>query len=72
MGIVTPLLLAFTALFYVNLPTAISILRTSTIDLWNFDVDQTLYVWVVTALFAFALVNGWLTARLVIKLVNLR
>ncbi|MCY1401841.1 hypothetical protein D9M71_169660 [compost metagenome] len=72
LGIATPLLLAFTALFYVNLPMAINIVRTSTIDFWNFDVNQTLYVMVAAALLAFALVNGWLTTQLVIKLTRLR
>jgi hypothetical protein len=70
--IATPLLFAFTALFYVNLPTAINIMRTSTLDLWHFDVDQTLYVMVAGALLAFALVNAWLTGRLIIKLARLR
>ncbi|MDX9671785.1 MULTISPECIES: hypothetical protein [unclassified Pseudomonas] len=67
-----PLTCAFTALFYVNLPSALGIIRSSTLDLWNFDVDRTLYVMVVLALLAFALINASLTLKLIRKWRNLR
>jgi len=60
------------ALFYVNLPAAVGIVRSSTLDLWDFDVDRTLYVMVVVALLVFALVNVGLALRLLIKWQNLR
>ncbi|POA49628.1 hypothetical protein C1893_03900 [Pseudomonas sp. MPR-ANC1] len=67
-----PLTCAFAALFYVNLPAAVRIIRSSTLDLWDFDVDRTLYVMVVLALLAFALINARLTLRLLKKWSNLR
>ncbi|MBV4485952.1 hypothetical protein HU727_010165 [Pseudomonas sp. SWRI153] len=67
-----PLTCAFTALFYVNLPAAVRIVRSSTLDLWDFDIDRTLYVMVVMALLAFALVNGALALRLLRKWHKLR
>lgn len=62
-----PLTCAFMALFYVNLPAAVRIMSTSTLDLWDFDVDRTLYVLVVLALLVFALFNLGLALKLVGK-----
>ncbi|MFI8644373.1 hypothetical protein ACIGJK_06190 [Pseudomonas iridis] len=67
-----PLTGAFAALFYVNLPAAVGIVCSSTLDLWNFDIDRTLYVMVVIALLAFALINAGLTLRLLEKWRSLR
>ncbi|MGU9853520.1 hypothetical protein ACU680_22330 [Pseudomonas koreensis] len=67
-----PLTCAFTVLFYVNLPAAVRIIRSSTLDLWDFDVDRTLYVMVVLALLAFALINVELTLKLLKKWRKLR
>lgn len=67
-----PLTCAFAALFYVNLPAAVRIIRSSTLDLWDFDVDRTLYVMVVLALLAFALINVELTLKLLKKWRKLR
>ncbi|VVO94150.1 hypothetical protein [Pseudomonas fluorescens] len=67
-----PLTCAFAALFYVNLPAAVGIIRSSSVDLWDFDVDRTLYVLVVGALLAFALINTVLTLKLIWKWRNLR
>ncbi|MBP5956392.1 hypothetical protein ICA16_12025 [Pseudomonas anatoliensis] len=67
-----PLTGAFVALFYVNLPAAVGIIRSSSVDLWDFDVDRTLYVMVVVALLAFALINTVLTLKLIWKWRNLR
>jgi hypothetical protein len=67
-----PLTCAFVALFYVNLPAAAGIVRSSKLDLWDFDVDRTLYVMVVLALLAFALINAGLTVKLIRKWRNLR
>ncbi|MBS4088441.1 hypothetical protein [Pseudomonas rustica] len=71
-GRALPLTCAFAALFYVNLPAAVGIIRSSTLDLWDFDVDRTLYVMVVLALLAFALINAGLTLKLLKKWRNLR
>lgn len=62
-----PMTSTFMALFYVNLPTAVRVMNSSTLDLWNFDVDRTLYVLVVLALRVFALFNAWLVVRLIDK-----
>jgi hypothetical protein len=67
-----PLTSAFLALFYVNLPAAVRIMGSSTLDLWDFDVDRTLYVMVVFALMVFALFNARLTLRLCAKWRSLR
>ena len=63
-GCALPLACAFTALFYVNLPAAVRIMRSSRLDLWDFDVDRTLYVLVVMALLFFALFNWGLSLKL--------
>ncbi|MGH8332521.1 MAG: hypothetical protein ACRER3_21210 [Pseudomonas fluorescens] len=67
-----PLTSAFLALFYVNLPAAVKIMDCSTLNLWDFDVDRTLYVMVVFALMVFALFNARLTLRLCAKWCSLR
>lgn len=64
LGRAVPLACAFMALFYVNLPAAVRIMSTSTLDLWDFDVDRTLYVLVVLALLVFALFNLGLALKL--------
>lgn len=71
-GTVFPILVSFFVLFYVNLPTAVGIIKTSTLSLWNFDVDDTLYVMVVWALLAFVLFNVALFVRLISKARRLR
>lgn len=67
-----PLTCAFATLFYVNLPAAVRILRSSEFAPWDFDVDRTLYVMVVIALLAFALINAGLTVKLLRKWRKLR
>jgi hypothetical protein len=64
LGRAVPLTCAFMALFYVNLPAAVRIIGSSTLDLWDFDVDRTLYVLVVLALLVFALFNLGLALKL--------
>ena len=65
--VVFPIFIAFFMLFYVNLPTAVKVMSTSQISLWNFDVDDTLYVMVVWALLAFVIFNFSLFIKLFIK-----
>jgi hypothetical protein len=65
--VVFPIFIAFFMLFYINLPTVFEIMRTSTISLWNFDVDDTLYVMVVWALLAFVIFNLSIFVKLLIK-----
>lgn len=65
--VVFPIFLSFFVLFYVNLPTAVEILSTSTFTLWHFDVDDTLYVMVVWALLAFVVFNLVTFIRLILK-----
>ncbi|MEZ8296064.1 hypothetical protein [Vibrio splendidus] len=65
--IVFPILIAFFMLFYVNLPTAVEVMKTRTFTLWNFDVDDTLYVMVVFALLAFVIFNLALFIKLMLK-----
>lgn len=64
LGTVLPIFIAFFVLFYINLPTAVKIISSSEISLWNFDVDDTLYVMVVYALAAFVIFNGSLLYKL--------
>ncbi|WP_338583880.1 hypothetical protein [Pseudomonas sp. MAG733B] len=72
LGCAMPLTCAFMALFYVNLPAAVRIMSNSTLELWNFDVDRTLYVMLVCALLVFVALNVWLTIRLIAKWHHLR
>ncbi|MBK5398588.1 hypothetical protein JFU47_18015 [Pseudomonas sp. TH39(2020)] len=71
-GRALPLTAAFAALFYVNFPAAVRIMGSSTLDLWDFDVDRTLYVLVVLALLVFALFNLGLALKLIGKWQRLR
>ena len=71
-GCALPLTCAFAVLFYVNLPSAVRIMRSSSLDLWEFDVDRTLYVCVVLALLVFALFNLRLALKLTGKWRRLR
>jgi hypothetical protein len=64
---VVPLFLGFLFLFYVNLPTTCSIISTNTLSLWDFDVDNTLFVMVAFALLCFVVFNGYLIYELFIK-----
>lgn len=64
---VVPIFFGFLSLFYVNLPSAYSIITTSSLSLWNFDVDDTLFVMVVYALLGFVIFNGYLVVKLLIK-----
>ncbi|WP_333795830.1 hypothetical protein [Rheinheimera sp.] len=66
-GTVLPMFVAFFVLFYINLPSAVKIISSSEIALWNFDVDDTLYVMVVYALAAFVVFNGILLYKLFVK-----
>ncbi|MGF1847394.1 hypothetical protein [Vibrio lentus] len=65
--VVFPIFISFFALFYVNLPSAVEIISTSQLSLWNFDVDDTLYVMVVWALLAFVSFNLIILIRLLSK-----
>ncbi|HHX8270983.1 TPA: hypothetical protein ACVOYV_004212 [Vibrio diabolicus] len=65
--VVFPIFISFFALFYVNLPSAVEIISTSQLTLWNFDVDDTLYVMVVWALLAFVIFNLFTFIRLLRK-----
>ncbi|MFW9079773.1 hypothetical protein ACOI9X_10900 [Pseudomonas sp. P2757] len=71
-GCALPLSCGFTALFYINLPATVEIVRTSTLDLWNFDVGRTLYVMMAWALLGFAALNIWLSWQLIAKWLHLR
>ncbi|MHC8408608.1 hypothetical protein ACYZTR_00155 [Pseudomonas sp. Hz4] len=71
-GCTLPLTTAFMALFYVNFPAAVRIMGSSTLDLWDFDVDRTLYVLVDLALLVFALFNLGLALKLIDKWRRLR
>ncbi|UAA37645.1 hypothetical protein KIH87_13110 [Paraneptunicella aestuarii] len=66
-GTVLPIFVAFFVLFYINLPSAVKVISSSEIAVWNFDVDDTLYVMVVYALAAFVIFNGSLLYRLFVK-----
>lgn len=64
---VLPILVSFTLLFYVNLPSAYKIIASSDLALWNFDPGKTLYIFVVYALLALLIFNLYLFIRLIRK-----
>ena len=64
---VIPIFVGFLSLFYVNLPSAYSIITTSSLSMWDFNVDKTLFVMVVCALLGFVIFNGYLVAKLLKK-----
>jgi hypothetical protein len=66
-GTVLPIFISFFVLFYINLPSAVNIFLISHISLWNFDVDNTLYIMVVFSLAAFVIFNGRLMYKLFVK-----
>ncbi|WP_413484284.1 hypothetical protein [Morganella psychrotolerans] len=70
--IVFPIFISFLLLFYINLPTAVRIISNSRLSLWNFNVDSTLYVFVVLALLVFVLYNLWLIVKLIRKQTKLK
>ncbi|HEJ6938524.1 MULTISPECIES: hypothetical protein [Serratia] len=66
-GTVVPIFIAFFILFYINLPAAVKIILSSTLSLWDFNIEDTLYVMVEYALLAFVIFNAYLIVRFIIK-----
>jgi hypothetical protein len=67
---VLPIFLALTGLFYLCLPTTITVLRISGFQPWAFELDMTLFVYLEIAIAACAIVTGVMGIRLLIKLVH--
>jgi hypothetical protein len=67
---VLPVFLALTGLFYLCLPTTITVLRTSRFQLWAFELDMTLFVYLEIAIAACAIVTGVMGIRLLRKLIH--
>jgi hypothetical protein len=65
---VLPLLGAFVALFYLCLPTAVGVLRTSTLRIWDFDLRQSLFVYLEVGVATCSIVCAVVGGRLLKKL----
>jgi hypothetical protein len=59
-----PILLAFTTLFYLCLPTTLRISRSSTLQLWSFDLLTTLFVFLELTIAACLVLSIIVTVRL--------
>jgi uncharacterized membrane protein HdeD (DUF308 family) len=67
---VLPIFLALMGLFYLCLPTTITVLRTSGFQPWAFELDMTLFVYLEIAIAACVIVTGVMSIRLLRKLVH--
>src|SRR5207302_1170038 len=63
-----PLLCAFVLLFYLCLPTAVSVARSSSFQLWTFDLRKTLFLYLELGVATSSIICGVVGARLVSKL----
>ena len=72
LAVMLPLFFAFSVLFYIYLPTAIGIIRSSDLAFWGFDVSRTLFVFIDIALFFFVVVVGSICYKLIIKVRSLK
>ena len=63
-----PLFLAFTTLFYLCLPTALTVVHTSPLSPWAFDLRRTLFVFLELAVAGCCLFVGIVGLRLCTKL----
>ena len=63
-----PLLCAFLALFYICLPTTVSVLSTSSFDLWSFDLRKTLFVYLTLGVAGCSAICTSISGRLAIRL----
>jgi len=62
-----PLFASFSILFYTCLPATVSVLRTSTFCMWEFDLQKTLFVFLEAGVAASLCVVGWIGVKLLIK-----
>jgi hypothetical protein len=67
-----PLAVGFGFLFYLALPTAAQIVRTSSFVLWDFDLRRTLFVYLELAVFVCLAICLLSLSRLIKKLWNSR
>jgi hypothetical protein len=63
-----PLFLAFGVLFYICLPTAVTVLKTNTFQIWGFDLRETLFVCLELGVAACFIMVGVVGIRLLKKL----
>lgn len=59
-----PMLIAFGLLFYLCLPTTVRISHSSNLELWNFDLLKTIFVFLELAIAACLILSIIVTARL--------
>lgn len=67
-----PMLASFVLVFYTTLPKAVEIILSSKLTIWNFNIENTIYVMIVYSLLAFTLLNTHLIFRLFQKKQNLK
>lgn len=67
-----PMLASFVLVFYTTLPKAVEIILSSKLTIWNFNIENTIYVMIVYSLLAFTLLNTHLIFRLFQKKRNLK
>jgi hypothetical protein len=63
-----PLVLSFGLLFYLCLPTVVSIVQTSTLQVWNFDLMKTLFVFLHLGIVACLIITIFAGVLLIQKL----
>jgi ABC-type Fe3+ transport system permease subunit len=63
-----PLWCAFIVLFYICFPTAVGVIRTSTFQLWTFDLRKTLFVYLELGVATCCGLCAFVGVRLVAKL----
>jgi hypothetical protein len=62
-----PLFVSFGVLFFICLPATVTVLETSTFRIWDFDVQETLFVFLELGVAASLCIVGWLGIRLLNK-----
>lgn len=67
-----PIFVGFTVLFYVNLPTSLKIAKNSSFDIWDFDINITLYIFLEITLCALVIFNGVILYNLLRKIHKLK
>jgi hypothetical protein len=62
-----PLFVSFGVLFFICLPATVTVLETSTFRIWDFDLQETLFVFLELGVAASLCIVGWLGITLLNK-----
>lgn len=65
-----PISLSFILLFYLLLPTTAKIIQESSLEIWQFDLGLTLFVFIEVAIFTFAILSTSLAVKIILKISN--